>query len=237
LLHGVLSFAYSLHGLQTCKGNTVDKARRQAVIGPDLFIKGDVRNGDEVVVLGFIEGSLTAQHVIVRNGGRIHGSMVANSAEIEGEVQGDILVRQLIQISSTGSVRGEVHYGRLTMQAGAELSADMRNVPPAIAGDLNLTVKRGQLVRITPEDLIAIDPDSPAQALVFAVSKPLNGFVARASASSMAVEQFSQSELLASSIVFVHDGAAGPTASFDVVVTDDAGATSGAAQTVHVAVF
>ena len=215
----------------------MDKARRQAVIGPDLFIKGDVRNGDEVVVLGYIEGSLSANHVIVRKGGRIHGAMVATSAEIEGEVQGDILVRQMIRIGATGSVRGEVHYGRLTMETGAELSADMRNVPPAIAGDLNLTVKRGQLVPITPEDLTAIDPDSPAQSLVFTVSRPLNGFVARASASSDAVEWFSQAELQASSIVFVHDGSTSRAASFDVIVTDDAGATSGAAQTVHVAVF
>ena len=33
-----------------------------------------------------------------------------------------------------------------------------------------LTVKRGQSVRITLEDLTAIDPDSPAQSLAFAVS-------------------------------------------------------------------
>ena len=64
----------------------------------------------------------------------------------------------------------------------------MRNVPPAIAGDLNLTVKRGQSVRITLEDLTAIDPDSPAQSLAFAVSSATNGFVARASAASTPVD-------------------------------------------------
>ncbi len=215
----------------------MDKVRRQAVIGPDLFIKGEVRNGDEVVVLGYIEGSLSANHIIVRKGGRIHGGMIATSAVIEGEVQGNILVRQMISIGSTGSVHGEVHYGRLAMEAGAELSADMRNVPPAIAGDLNLTVKRGQSVPIMPEDLTAIDPDSPAQSLIFTVSQPLNGFVARASASSSPIERFSQTDLQARGVVFVHDGSNGRSASFDVIVTDDAGATSGAAQTVHVAVF
>ena len=123
------------------------------------------------------------------------------------------------------------------MEAGAELSADMRNVPPAIAGDLNLTVKRGQSVPITPEDLTAIDPDSPAQSLIFTVTTPLNGFVARASASSAPIERFSQTDLQARGVVFVHDGSDGRAASFDVIVTDDAGATSGTAQTVHVAVF
>ncbi len=215
----------------------MQKPRRQAVIGPDLFIQGDVRNGDQVIVEGYIEGSISAEHVTVNKGGRIHGTLVASSAEIDGEVQGNVLVRQLIRIGSTGSVRGEVHYGKIAMQNGAELSAEMRNVPPAIAGDLNLTVKRGQSVRITLEDLTAIDPDSPAQSLAFAVSSATNGFVARASAASTPVDRFTQAELQGNSVLFVHDGSVGRTAHFDVTVTDDAGATSGAAQTVNVVVF
>jgi hypothetical protein len=110
-------------------------------------------------------------------------------------------------------------------------------VPPAIAGDLNLAVKRGQSVRITTEDLTAIDPDSPIQSLIFAVSRPLNGFVARATAGAIPVDRFTQSELQSNSMVFVHDGTVGRAASFDVVVTDQTGASSGPAQTVHVAVF
>jgi cytoskeletal protein CcmA (bactofilin family) len=215
----------------------MDKTKRQAVIGPDLFIKGEVRNGQHVDVLGFIDGAISAEHVVVHKGGRIYGTLIANSAEIDGEVQGHILVRQLIQIGSTGSVHGDVRYGKIAMQVGAELSADMRNVPPEIAGDLNLAVKRGQSVRITTEDLTAIDPDSPIQSLVFAVSRPLNGFVARAAAGTTPVDQFTQTELQSNGMVFVHDGSVGQAASFDVVVTDHAGASSGPAQTVHVAVF
>ena len=215
----------------------MDKTRRQAVIGPDLYIKGEVRNGDQVLVLGFIDGCISAEHVVVRKGGRIHGSLIANSAEIEGEVQGIVLVRQLIQIGSTGSVRGDVRYGKIVVQAGAELSADVRNVPPAIAGDLNLAVKRGQSVRITTEDLTAIDPDSPHQSLAFAVSGAVNGYVAHASAGTTPVDRFTQVELHGNSMLFVHDGSVGRAASFDVIVTDHAGASSGQAQTVHVAVF
>jgi cytoskeletal protein CcmA (bactofilin family) len=215
----------------------VDKTQRQDVIGADLFIKGEVRNGQHVQVLGFIDGSISAEHVVVHKGGRIYGTLIADSAEIDGEVQGHILVRQLLRIGGSGSVHGDIHYGKISIQTGAELSADLRNVPPAIAGDLNLAVKRGQSVRITTEDLTAIDPDSPIQSLVFAVSRPLNGFVARLAAGSTPVDRFTQSELQSNSMVFVHDGTVGQAASFDVVVTDHAGASSGPAQTVHVAVF
>jgi cytoskeletal protein CcmA (bactofilin family) len=209
----------------------------QAVVGADLFIKGDIRNGRRVEVYGRIEGGITAEHVIVHQGGQVYGTLVAKNAEIDGEVQGHLVVRELLQIGSSGRVHGDVRYGRLGMQPGADLSADVRNVPPAIAGDLNLAVKRGQTVRITTEDLTAVDPDSPPSSLTFAVSSAKNGFVAYTSAAATAVERFTQPELASNSVVFVHDGSIGDAASFDVTVTDQMGLSSGAAKTVQVAVF
>lgn len=212
-------------------------AKAPAVIGADLTITGDVRNGGSVEVFGRIDGSLAADHVIVHRGGQIFGSLIAGSAEVDGVVQGQLLVRRLLQIGSTGSINGDVRYGQIAMQTGAELSADVRNVPPSIAGDLNLTVTRGQFVRIATEDLTAIDPDSPIASLVFAVSRLVNGFVARSSAHTTPIDRFTQADLQSNTIVFVHDGSGAAVANFDVMVTDHAGASSGPAKTVHVAVF
>jgi cytoskeletal protein CcmA (bactofilin family) len=149
----------------------MSNTRGQAVIGADMFIKGDIRNGKHIDVLGLVEGSISAERVVVHSGGRVTGTLIADNAQVDGVVQGHVLVRQLIEIGSTGAVHGDVRYGKIAMQIGAELTADVRNVPPAIAGDLNLAVKRGQSARITTEDLTAIDPDSPVTSLVFAVSK------------------------------------------------------------------
>jgi cytoskeletal protein CcmA (bactofilin family) len=215
----------------------MSNTRGQAVIGADMFIKGDIRNGKHIDVLGLVEGSISAERVVVHNGGRVTGTLIADNALVDGVVQGHVLVRQLIEIGSTGAVHGDVRYGKIAMQIGAELTADVRNVPPEIAGDLNLAVKRGQNARITTEDLTAIDPDSPVTSLVFAVSKATNGFVARTTAATTPIESFTQADLYSNKVMFVHDGSVGATASFDVVVTDNAGDTSGTAKTVHVAVF
>ena len=51
------------------------------------------------------------------------------------------------------------------------------------------------------------------------------------------VTHFGQTDLLANRVMFVHDGSTGDSASFDVVVADETGGTSGAPETVHVAVF
>ena len=119
---------------------------------------------------GYVDGEVEADRIVVHETGRLYGKINAGEAEINGGVQGEDTIRNHIKIGRVGSVSGNVQYGQMAMEAGANLSADVRNVPPQIAGDLDLTVNRGQTVRITPLDLTAVDPDDTAQNLTFSVS-------------------------------------------------------------------
>ncbi len=183
---------------------------------------------------GYVDGEVEADRIVVHETGRLYGTIRAGEAEINGELQGEVMVRNLIKIGRVGSVSGNVQYGQMAVEAGGNLSADVRNVPPQIAGDLDLSVSRGQTVRITPLDLTAVDPDDTAQNLTFSVSNANSGFVAKTGAATQALSQFTQAELQAGSIMFVHDGSMGAKASFNVVVSDKEGATSGQPQTVTV---
>ncbi|HMN36530.1 MAG TPA: polymer-forming cytoskeletal protein [Hyphomicrobium sp.] len=206
------------------------------VIGTDTILQGEVRNCQEIEVFGHVEGNLDAAKVVVHKQGRLFGIVKAENADIQGEAQGDIRVRQLISIRSSGSVAGNVKYGRLAMEEGAELSASVRNVPPSVAGDLDLAVARGRAVRITTADLTAIDPDDQAKNLTFSVSNTSNGFISLAGAPSQPVTSFTQYDLEGGRVLFCHDGSSGEIAKFDVVVADKSGATSGVPQSVRVAV-
>ena len=120
---------------------------------------------------------MAAESLLIHPGGQCYGTVKTESAEIRGTLQGDVVVKHLISIRETGSVSGNVQYGALAMEPGGNLSAEVRNVPPAVAGDLDLTVDKGRSVPITLEDLHAIDPDDDAKDLVFSVSNARNGFV------------------------------------------------------------
>jgi cytoskeletal protein CcmA (bactofilin family) len=208
-----------------------------AVISEDMVLKGDIRNGRLVEVRGYVEGTIASERLVVYPGGRVYGTVKAGSAEVHGALQGRVSVRQLISIGQTGSVHGEVHYGKLAMAAGGELSAEVRNVPPELAGDLRLMVRRGRSVAITADHLTAVDPDDPPETLFYAVTRPAGGCIVRSDAPRSPVLTFTQADILAGRMQFVHDSSAGPEAGFDVVVTDHAGATSGVAQHVTVAVY
>ena len=207
------------------------------MVNEDTVIRGvrELRNCRQLEVFGYLEGEVAAKNVLVHKNGRLFGKVKSDSAEIHGTVQGEVVVKNLIDIRSSGNVSGNVRYGKLALQEGGNLSAEVRNVPPSLGGDLNLEVPKGRSVPITLQDLNALDPDDLAKDLKFTISNPRNGFVALSSAPRKSVTAFTQADLEAGRVAFMHDGRSSDLASFDIVVADRSGASSGA-QTVKVAV-
>lgn len=206
------------------------------ILGEGAVLKGEVKKGRRVEVWGYVEGGVTASELVVQEGGKVFGNVKTDTAEVRGTLQGDVRVQQLFSLKSTGSAAGKIKYGRLAMEEGAELSAHVRNIPPAIAGDLDLTVDKGRSVRITLADLNAVDPDDKPEDLTFAVSNASGGFVALAGTLTTPVDTFSQADLAGGQVYFSHDGSEASKAYFDIEVSDAAGASSGPARTVNVAV-
>lgn len=206
------------------------------MVGQDTVIKGRVRNCGEMEVYGYVEGDLACEKLIIHPGGRLYGTVKADAVDVYGALQGEIAVRNLISVRKGGAVNGNVRYGRLAVEDGGILTADMRNVPPELFGDFSITVQRGGNTRLTISDINAVDPDDSADKLKFAVANAKNGFVAMKASPAKAVDNFTQADLEAGGVMFVHNGADATTASFDVVVKDAAGASSGAPVTVRVAV-
>ena len=206
------------------------------IINKDTAIKGSIRNCKRLEISGYVEGDVTAASIIVHEGGVFFGQAKAGIAEVSGTLQGTVVVDGLIRIYSTGIVNGNVHYGRLAMDAGANLSAELRNVPPRLLGDFEIAVVRGRSARITPADVTAFDPDDTASSLVFTVSNANRGMVTVTGAEKGRASAFTQADLESGRVLFLHDGSAPDSASFEVTVTDKSGATSGAPQTVTVTV-
>ncbi len=207
---------------------------REAIIQEDTVIKGKIRNCRQMEIRGYFEGELAAEEVNVHKGGTFYGTLKSDRADVAGSVQGEVFVKNLISIRASGSVNGHVNYGQLAMEMGADLSAELRNVPPRLEGDLDITVRRGKSVVVTTEDITAVDPDDTPDHLIYTVSNLVNGFIALSNNKGTAVAHFTQADIEAARVLFVHNGNPGHTANFDVMVADDSGGTSGQAQTVTV---
>ena len=196
-------------------------------IAPGTQFSGQVRGGERVEINGSADGTIVTKVLVVGEGGRFKGSIKVDTAEIYGELRGDVTVRHLLTIGVTGDVEGEIQYGQLALASGANLVADLRNVPPELFGDFELEVERGGQTVITPADLNATDADDSAAALTFTATNLLHGHIAHMTAPNEPLAQFTQADINAGSIIFVHNGAQTNNAGFDVVVADEQGATAG----------
>lgn len=208
----------------------------QMTIAPGTRFTGQVRGGERVVINGNADGTIVTKALVVGEGGRFQGSIKVDTAEVHGELRGDVTVRHLLTIGVTGDVEGDIQYGQLALASGANLVADLRNVPPELFGDFELEVERGGQAVITPADLKATDADDGADALTFTATNLLHGHIAHASAPDSPLAQFTQADINEGSIVFVHNGAVTNNAGFDVVVADAQGATAGPVRPVLVRV-
>lgn len=207
------------------------------MIGQNLAVQGIIRNAAVVEVWGSVDGAVMADMVVIHPGGRVKGRLEADAADVKGSLDGRVRVRNLISIGASGSVSGDVRYGGLALEFGGSLSGEVRNIPPELGGDFELVVQQGQSVRVTSADLSATDVEDDDASLVYTVSNAERGFIALASAPADAVATFTQGDISAGSVLFVHQGEGVDPGGFDVVVSDSQGATTGAPRRVGVAVL
>ena len=104
-----------------------------------------------------------------------------------------------------------------------------QNDAPVLAANTGATVVQGLSDPITVSELQVTDADnSPAQLTYTVTTAPLNGRLELTTAPGVAITSFTQADINAGRLVFVHNGAVSTSDSFIFTVSDGAGGTIGA---------
>ncbi len=83
-------------------------------------LTGEISGSPDLVVDGEIEGRIHLDNgVVVNQGGLVHGEIQARTVRIGGRVIGNVVGREMIEISSEGSVEGDVTSPRVVIADGA----------------------------------------------------------------------------------------------------------------------
>ena len=87
----------------------------------DLIMEGVLDGGDHPVVIdGQFNGDITATDVIIREQGKVTGTVKAKTAIINGYFNGNLICESL-NVAATGIVEGEVQANALSVDLGAEV--------------------------------------------------------------------------------------------------------------------
>jgi cytoskeletal protein CcmA (bactofilin family) len=96
-------------------------------VGPNIKLKGvEITDCDTLVVEGLVEATMDSRVIQISEHGAFKGSAEIDIAEIHGEFNGNLTVRQKLVIHATGKVTGKVRYGKLVIEEGGQLSGEIQ---------------------------------------------------------------------------------------------------------------
>jgi cytoskeletal protein CcmA (bactofilin family) len=113
------------------------------IVGPNIKLKGvEITDCDTLVVEGRVEATIDSRVIQIAERGAFKGSAEVDIAEIRGEFDGDVTVRQKLVIYASGKVSGKVRYGKVVIEEGGQLSGDIQVNTASAANPRNLSVAK-----------------------------------------------------------------------------------------------
>ena len=115
-------------------------------VGPNIKLKGvEITDCDTLVVEGYVEATMDSRVIQISEQGSFKGSAEIDVAEIRGEFNGNLTVRDKLVIYATGKVTGTIRYGKLVVEEGGQISGEIMfgtsgNTAPASANKPGLQV-------------------------------------------------------------------------------------------------
>ena len=105
---------------------TTSQGGSKLTVGPNIKLKGvEITDCDTLVVEGMVEATMDSRVMQISEKGAFKGSAEIDIAEIHGQFDGNLTVRQKLVIYSTGKVSGKIRYGNVVIEEGGRLSGEI----------------------------------------------------------------------------------------------------------------
>jgi cytoskeletal protein CcmA (bactofilin family) len=97
-----------------------DNSNKINMIGVGTTIEGNINSSENIRFDGNLVGNLnTKGKVFVGQSGKINGEIRCKNCEVEGIVEGKLVVDELLSLRSMSKVYGEIRTGKLAIEPGA----------------------------------------------------------------------------------------------------------------------
>ena len=107
--------------------SSTNEVGSKLIVGPNIKLKGvEITDCDTLVVEGRVEATMNSRVIHIAEKGAFKGSAEIDLAEIYGEFDGDLTVREKLVIYSTGKVSGKIRYGKVVIEEGGQLTGEVQ---------------------------------------------------------------------------------------------------------------
>jgi cytoskeletal protein CcmA (bactofilin family) len=126
------------------------------VVGTKLF--GDLTTESSLRVDGSIQGNVNCSgKIVIGKEGNIVGDVISVQAEIEGSVEGDLKVEDILILQKTAIIKGAMSVGRLVIEDGAQIGGNVETGDISMVGTQNSKTDKA---KSNPTKADAKDQDS-----------------------------------------------------------------------------
>lgn len=99
----------------------VETGKLETYIGDGTKFEGVLTSKDNITIYGSVKGAIECQgRIIIGDGGSIEADIIANDIIISGKVLGNVTAKEKLEISSTGTLKGDIKTTRLVMEDGSK---------------------------------------------------------------------------------------------------------------------
>jgi len=99
---------------------------KRLIVGQGIRLSGEITACDRLVVEGFVEATLNETRALeIAKSGRFIGGCEVEEAEISGVYEGELTVRSRLLVRSTGKLKGNVKYGEIEIERGAQVAGSI----------------------------------------------------------------------------------------------------------------
>ena len=102
---------------RSTSSNNMDNINR---IVEGTVVEGVIRSESNLRIDGEFTGELiTKGRLVVGPKGKVQGTVHCLCCDVEGTLEGEVTVLELLAMKSTSTVQGDLYYGQLSVEAGA----------------------------------------------------------------------------------------------------------------------
>lgn len=96
--------------------------RKESVIASDITIEGKIEGGGSVRIAGKFKGDVNVNgNLTIETNASLTGQVTAKAITIAGELNGNILNAEKVDLLESGVVNGDIKAGTLTVAAGSRM--------------------------------------------------------------------------------------------------------------------
>jgi cytoskeletal protein CcmA (bactofilin family) len=99
---------------------------KRLIVGEGIQMKGEITACDRLIVEGQVEVTLKATRMLeIKPSGHFTGSCEVEVAEVSGVYEGNLTVRGRLTVHAGGRVTGDISYGEIELERGAEITGKL----------------------------------------------------------------------------------------------------------------